>query len=433
MADEVVLKTIFQVKRGKAQAWETLNPILRIGEPGFAYDDNIFKVGDGVTPWNDLKPVNEQYFKDLIKENGDISVDNDKVKSDVKVTENGVQISFENKETGEKTELIINKDGAYYVKDGEVVSSENEILTKKDAQSAHLEVIKIYADELTNPSFSIDGVVYDNAEDAIAAAKEGDILIISGLDSSLDINKTITLDFKESQADGITVKSNGDLTIAKAAIKNDKNGEASLFNNKIMTINDGVYNRTVDKKDQGFYVAVNHGEMTINNGTFSSPGQLSSLIENGYYNYNSGNENTGYVNGVNAESPFLTIENGTFICDGSYSIKNDDKGRAEINGGNFYAEILHQGSFMTINDGYFDCPEASLFVRKLNDDINVAELVITGGTFISTVAQSNFRIEGEPYIRVTGGKFNHPVPEAYLSDGAKQNYENGFYVVKGAK
>ena len=51
-----VIKTTFLLKRSTAQKWAELNPILLQGEPGFAYDKNIFKIGDGVTPWNDLKP-----------------------------------------------------------------------------------------------------------------------------------------------------------------------------------------------------------------------------------------------------------------------------------------------------------------------------------------------------------------------------------------
>lgn len=54
MANEVVLNTIFQVKRGTKQRWEELNPILRSGEPGFVLDTNLLKIGDGETAWNDL-------------------------------------------------------------------------------------------------------------------------------------------------------------------------------------------------------------------------------------------------------------------------------------------------------------------------------------------------------------------------------------------
>lgn len=54
MANEVVLNTIFQIKRGTKERWEELNPVLKAGEPGFVLDTNLLKVGDGKTPWNDL-------------------------------------------------------------------------------------------------------------------------------------------------------------------------------------------------------------------------------------------------------------------------------------------------------------------------------------------------------------------------------------------
>jgi hypothetical protein len=43
-----------QLKRGTAARWATVNPILANGEPGFVYDTNKLKIGDGVTPWNEL-------------------------------------------------------------------------------------------------------------------------------------------------------------------------------------------------------------------------------------------------------------------------------------------------------------------------------------------------------------------------------------------
>ena len=49
-----VIKTTFRLKRGTAARWAELNPILDQGEPGFVYDINRLKIGDGVTPWNDL-------------------------------------------------------------------------------------------------------------------------------------------------------------------------------------------------------------------------------------------------------------------------------------------------------------------------------------------------------------------------------------------
>lgn len=48
------VNTTFKLKRGTAARWAEVNPILEQGEPGFVYDENRLKVGDGKTPWNDL-------------------------------------------------------------------------------------------------------------------------------------------------------------------------------------------------------------------------------------------------------------------------------------------------------------------------------------------------------------------------------------------
>ena len=45
---------MLQLKRGTADRWATVNPILAIGEPGFVYDSNKLKIGDGVSAWNEL-------------------------------------------------------------------------------------------------------------------------------------------------------------------------------------------------------------------------------------------------------------------------------------------------------------------------------------------------------------------------------------------
>ena len=54
-----VIRTTFKLKRGTAARWAELNPILAQGEPGFVYDANLLKVGDGQTPWNDLPYIND--------------------------------------------------------------------------------------------------------------------------------------------------------------------------------------------------------------------------------------------------------------------------------------------------------------------------------------------------------------------------------------
>lgn len=53
MATEVIKHT-YRFKRGTAARWAEVNPVLEQGEPGFVYDLNKLKIGDGFTPWNAL-------------------------------------------------------------------------------------------------------------------------------------------------------------------------------------------------------------------------------------------------------------------------------------------------------------------------------------------------------------------------------------------
>ena len=43
-----------QLKRGTSAAWQKLDPILAVGEPGFEKDTNRLKIGDGIKSWNNL-------------------------------------------------------------------------------------------------------------------------------------------------------------------------------------------------------------------------------------------------------------------------------------------------------------------------------------------------------------------------------------------
>lgn len=61
MATQVV-KTTYQFKRGYSEAWERLNPILAEGEPGWAIDTKMLKIGDGITPWKDLPSIGDEGY-----------------------------------------------------------------------------------------------------------------------------------------------------------------------------------------------------------------------------------------------------------------------------------------------------------------------------------------------------------------------------------
>ena len=50
-----IISTKFQLRRGYSTSWEKNNPVLLNGEPGFVIDLNKIKIGDGKTPWRELK------------------------------------------------------------------------------------------------------------------------------------------------------------------------------------------------------------------------------------------------------------------------------------------------------------------------------------------------------------------------------------------
>ena len=54
-----IIKHKYQFKRGTAQRWIEVNPVLRQGEPGFEYDTGKLKIGDGFTPWLALPYIND--------------------------------------------------------------------------------------------------------------------------------------------------------------------------------------------------------------------------------------------------------------------------------------------------------------------------------------------------------------------------------------
>lgn len=51
---EINYKSTIQLRRGSSAEWESVNPVLKEGEPGFDTTNRKMKIGDGVTPWKDL-------------------------------------------------------------------------------------------------------------------------------------------------------------------------------------------------------------------------------------------------------------------------------------------------------------------------------------------------------------------------------------------
>lgn len=57
MVTKRIYKTIFKLRRATEAEWEEKNPVLALGEPGFAYDVYGLKIGNGETPWHNLEYI----------------------------------------------------------------------------------------------------------------------------------------------------------------------------------------------------------------------------------------------------------------------------------------------------------------------------------------------------------------------------------------
>jgi hypothetical protein len=57
---------LIQLKRGKKATWETQNPTLAYGEPGYEKETGKLKIGDGETAWNDLPYLTNGGGEDII-------------------------------------------------------------------------------------------------------------------------------------------------------------------------------------------------------------------------------------------------------------------------------------------------------------------------------------------------------------------------------
>jgi hypothetical protein len=53
------MATTIKFKRNSSSGWATANTVLGAGEPGFERNTGNLKIGNGVTPWNELPYVSE--------------------------------------------------------------------------------------------------------------------------------------------------------------------------------------------------------------------------------------------------------------------------------------------------------------------------------------------------------------------------------------
>lgn len=208
-----------------------------------------------------------------------------------------------------------------------------------------------------------------------------EVTVPAGVTVNIDLNGK-----KLTNVSGNTITNNGTLTITgEGTVDNVSHGKAAVYNNEtgVVTLNGGTYTRSKEdgkSNSNSFYTLLNHGTMTISDGVEVNQGlngnaQFSSLVENGWYN--------GKQKPAGAAEPKLTINGGEFIG-GLNTIKNDDYGVLEINGGAFtkaaQAAVLNWNQ-ATIKDGIFVSSQSCVLNGKIDDSMDKGELTISGGKF----------------------------------------------------
>lgn len=253
----------------------------------------------------------------------------------------------------------------------------------KEVTYADTTVAVIGSTEYTSLQLAIDNVSDTETVELIKSTTES-VIVPNSKNFTLNLgNNTLT------NVDGNhTITNNGTVTITgSGTVDNITHEKAALWNNGTATLTGNTYTRSqengqgdTDSGGNSYYTIVNHGTMTINEGTtVTQNGKFSSMVENGWYD--------GTQNESKAES--VLIINGGNFTGGLNSIKNDDYGKLTINNGTFnnvaQAAVLNWND-TTITKGTFnvddsaDCVVMNGYLPTDNDS-DKGVLNIQGGTF----------------------------------------------------
>ena len=267
----------------------------------------------------------------------------------------------------------------------------------------------------------------------------GNFTVSSETPVTINLNGfTITNDpSSEGTGDTFTVNPGSNLTISgEGTVDNTSHGKAAIYNNGSVTLEGGTYTRSAENSsDNSYYVILNHGEMTINEGVnIVSSSTSSSLINTGYRDYLAiEDERAGYIEGKGQEFPQLTINGGTFEG-GVITIKNDFNGTLEINGGNFTNSKegnIQNAYITTINGGNFKNKAgtnhiASVYYGGADAPYSKGETTINDGTFEGGTILAEGAEARKASMTVNGGSFYCN----FSNSSGTTGWENGVVSIK---
>ena len=231
-------------------------------------------------------------------------------------------------------------------------------------------------------------------EGTITIDTDGDYALTGNVSEPIVIseNVTATIDlagFTISVA-GDAITNNGTLTIkGTGTVDSTANVKAAFVNNGTATLNGGLFERSQEKGDgasntsggNSYYTIVNTGILTINDGTtVKNAGGFSSIIRNGIME--------------SEKEATLTINGGTI--DGGKYVKNE-YGTLTINGGDFknaYTSAVFSDDNLSIKGGNFDAGVRGCVYIHQNNNTEVPQVSISGGSFDTTKDDGNTDYKG---------------------------------------
>ena len=272
----------------------------------------------------------------------------------------------------------------------------------------------------------IGDIQYATLADAVAAADNNTVTLLKDVTADITIpaGKTITLDLngkKLTAATGCAIANKGNLTVVGAGTVQANGSDSAAIGNfpdAEVTLKGGNY------LSKSWYVLKNLGTMTIDGEVTVKPsdsGNVSSLIDNGWYGNASNDMNQTYP--TSAVEVKLTIKNGSFKgSSGEKScsvVKNDDYGVLDISGGTFdsttntnasNAATIMNWNVATISGGTFK-GQYPISNGNCSDTADKGELTVTGGKFEGTsfmFGQNGGAHANKGFVKISGGEFVVP-------------------------
>ena len=232
-------------------------------------------------------------------------------------------------------------------------------------------------------------------------------------------------------------------------VDNITHGKAAVYNNinANITLSGGTFTRSKEAStgdsasgNNSYYVVRNYAAMTIKNNVnikFSddNPGLFSSLVSNGWYDYEAAKKGTNGEPVPNGKKADLTISGGTLIG-GQITVKNDDFGKLTVSGGNIIQPsegrvAIANNNIADIKKGTIEATGANgiaVYSRYFAANTNDGKLTISGGSFKST--GTVIQAQKGSNLSVTAGTFETSGKDSYIfevQENVTSSIKNGTY------